>query len=753
MIELEKVVLKNIVLHKDTKFEVEPGVTVIRGDNYAGKSTLVSCIPNVFDGCPPLLKKKDAKALHSENSMIGIKYKYNNIPYKVVQACKKGSISYKIEENGKELEPRTIGIAKELLEKIFPISSLQYYSVVHLTPYRANVLLSGTGPQRKEFFEELFHLDISEVVAEQIKQEYNKLKREKDEKDILLEQLSGLQYIDNIEELEKEFDDKTEQLKYYKEQYTKCTNDLQSLTALKAYQSQIKTPYSIEDLVDRINKIQVKLEVLEDQLRELKVSISLYHKNKQKMGEKKQLELELETYDNIKETSDQVKERYDALKNEGEKLKEQIKLIEEVNKKYYRMQDLEHQIDPKLAKLTLEEYTRRYTIAEAKTKENRNLIGRLQSLVGQAVCPTCNQPLQDKELQELIANCQQQIDKYANYLDKVDLTKEYLGLKELGLVFEDPTGKIAEIDGLKLKMKELKELYEVAKVKENLKLRLAAYPEDIQLQEPDESLVQALEGKIKQGQERLVLYKEELRVKQEIKKLDDLNADLIDEHGLRLEMEKLSPKIETLNEQRMELNSKIKLGLSQNESYKTKQDRIAVINKDLEDLPIYEALTKAYGAKGIRVDQIKYLADMYCNNLNKYADLVFNKDIKFTVKVDSSNFNIYAERNGGMVSDVCMLSGAESRCFALLSAISLLPFIPEKYRTDFIIFDEMEAGIKEVNRNLLAQNFFKALLSIVPKIIIITPMDRKEYYIEADREYYIRVKDNCSVMEEVKVNV
>ena len=723
MIELEKVVLKNIVLHKDTKFEVEPGVTVIRGDNYAGKSTLVSCIPNVFDGCPPLLKKKDAKALHSENSMIGIKYKYNNIPYKVVQACKKGSISYKIEENGKELEPRTIGIAKELLEKIFPISSLQYYSVVHLTPYRANVLLSGTGPQRKEFFEELFHLDISEVVAEQIKQEYNKLKH------------------------------KTEQLKYYKEQYTKCTNDLQSLTALKAYQSQIKTPYSIEDLVDRINKIQAKLEALEDQLRELKVSISLYHKNKQKMAEKKQLELELETYDNIKETPDQVKERYDALKNEGEKLKEQIKLIEEVNKKYYRMQDLEHQIDPKLAKLTLEEYIRRYIIAEAKTKENRNLIGRLQSLVGQAVCPTCNQPLQDKELQELIGNCQQQIDKYANYLDKVDLTKEYLGLKELGLVFEDPTGRITEVDGLKLKMKELKELYDVAKIKENLKLRLAAYPEDIQLQEPDESLIQALESKIKQGQERLALYKEELRVKQEIKKLDDLNADLIDEHGLRLEMERLSPKIEILNEQRMELNSKIKLGLSQNESYKAKQDRIAVINKDLEDLPIYEALTKAYGAKGIRVDQIKYLADMYCNNLNKYAGLVFNKDIKFTVKVDSSNFNIYAERNGGMVSDVCMLSGAESRCFALLSAISLLPFIPEKYRTDFIIFDEMEAGIKEVNRNLLAQNFFKALLSIVPKIIIITPMDRKEYYIEADREYYIRVKDNCSVMEEVKVNV
>ena len=753
MIELEKIILKNIVLHKDTKFEVEPGITVIRGDNYAGKSTLVSCIPNVFDGCPPLLKKKDAKALHSENSLIGIRYKYNNNTYKVIQACKKGSISYKIEENGKELEPRTLSIAKELLENIFPISSLQYYSIVHLTPYRPNILLSGTGPQRKEFFEELFHLDISEFVAEQIKQKYNNLKREKDERDILIEQLSNLQYISNIQNLEEEFERKTNQLKQYNIQYIKYTNDLQNLTALKTYQSQIKTSYSEQELSEKITKIQNKLNILEDQLRSLRVEISLYHKNKQQIEEKNALIQELDQYKDIEISSTDIKMKYDEFKIKGEDLKSQISSTEVNNNKINRMHTLEQKINPAFLNLSLEEYIRRNTIATTKVRENRNLISKLEKLIGEAVCPTCNQPLQGEDLQNLINTCNQQIEKYIKYTTDFDLTKEYLDLKEQNLVYKDIEKLINNLEQIKKKLKDLNELYKKAVNKESLILKIKAYPEDTQLQEPDESGIQKIETSIKKGQEYLLIYKEDLRIKQEIKKLERMNADLIDESGIRLEIEKLSPLIETLNEERMELNSKIKLGLSQNKEYETKKARIDIINNNLKDLPIYEALIKAYGAKGIRVDQIKYLADMYCNNLNKYAGLVFNKDIKFSVNVDSNNFNIYAERNGGMISDVCMLSGAESRCFALLSAISLLPFIPEKYRADFIIFDEMEAGIKEVNRNLLAQNFFKTLLTIVPKIIIITPMDRKEYYIEANKEYYIKVRNNQSCMEEVKVNV
>ena len=92
MIELEKVALKNIVVHKDTTFEVEPGITCIRGQNGSGKSLLFSSIPNIVDGCPPLAKKKDAKVLHNESSGIAIKYRNDGVEYSLKQVSKNNSL-------------------------------------------------------------------------------------------------------------------------------------------------------------------------------------------------------------------------------------------------------------------------------------------------------------------------------------------------------------------------------------------------------------------------------------------------------------------------------------------------------------------------------------------------------------------------------------------------------------------------------------------------------------------------------------
>ena len=48
MIELEKIALKNIVTHKNSSLEIQPGFTTISGDNGAGKSLLFNCIFYVF---------------------------------------------------------------------------------------------------------------------------------------------------------------------------------------------------------------------------------------------------------------------------------------------------------------------------------------------------------------------------------------------------------------------------------------------------------------------------------------------------------------------------------------------------------------------------------------------------------------------------------------------------------------------------------------------------------------------------------
>lgn len=72
----------------------------------------------------------------------------------------------------------------------------------------------------------------------------------------------------------------------------------------------------------------------------------------------------------------------------------------------------------------------------------------------------------------------------------------------------------------------------------------------------------------------------------------------------------------------MRLNTNLKIGTDQNARYKKIEERIKEIKEKLVKIPIYEALIKAYSAKGIRIAQIAYLAEMFCNNLNKYANMV-----------------------------------------------------------------------------------------------------------------------------------
>lgn len=750
MIELEKIALKNIVVHKNTSFELQPGITVIRGDNGAGKSLLASCLPNVFDGCPPLLKKKDAKVLHKENSAIGIKYKYNGKQYRVVQSSKKSSLTYKIEEDGKDLDPRTVSIAKDYLEKIFPISNAQYYSLVHLTAYRPSTLLSGSGPQRKEFFEELFHLDINEVIADKLKEEFSKLKRWRDEKEILEEQLKSLTYIENIDSLKKEFSLKNQEYKKLKSQYNEYSNNIQNIAAVETYKKQIQTKYSPQELQERISRAKEKIKSLEDQLTNLKVNINLYKKNQENIKKKEELENKLAKYPANLESADVIKELYSNTKNEAENRVQKIKEIREKNSFYEKFKSLEEKIAENIKILTYEDYLKECSVAENNILNKENLIHKLNTLVGKAVCPTCQQSLNEEDIKVLISNCENEILTSKKVLENKTLNMEYLKNKDLNLEFQDESEILKELEELKEKMAALKEKHSLASEKEKITLQLKSFPEILNMEEPKESEIEEIEEKIAKGKHAVEIYNSDLRVKNELKKLESENIDLMDENEIKLAMQDLSPKIEVLNEERMNLNSKIKIGESQNNTYKEKENRIKEIEVLLVDIPIYEALIKAYGAKGIRIDQIKYLAEMFCTNLNKYANLVFNKKIKFSVNVDSTNFNIYAERNGGEVSDVCMLSGSESRCFCLLCAISLLPFIPEKYRTDFIILDEMEAGIKDEGRKLLTQGFFKALQNIVPKIVIITPMAQNEYYIEADNEYYIKLENNVSIMKKVK---
>jgi len=753
MIELEKIALKNIVVHKDTSIELEPGITVIRGDNGSGKSLLFNTLPNVFDGAVPLSKKKDAKGIHtSDESAIGIKYKFNNKQYRVVQKNKKGSLSYDIEEDGNNLNPRTVSIAKEMLDNIFPISNAQYYSLVHITSYRPSVLLYGTGPQRKEFFEELFHLNISEYVLDKIKDKFNNLKRSRDEKEILTEQLNELTYIDNIEELENKLDKVNLKYNQLNTQYLEYTKDIQKLTSIATYKSQLKTSFNLKELEEKIIDFSNKIEILEEKIQKFRVDQSLYENNQSLIIKKQKLQDALKEFDKYKDygkTSAQIREEYQNLKDDRIKIQVQIFKAKEQLVDLERFKKLDSSINDKYRDMTLEKYLAYIGKIEGTITEKEAIIKSLESLDGEKICPTCQQILNEDSIKSLLGSLNNDLLYLGMEVQEKAKVIEWIKLKAQDL--EEIDIKSLESKELVIvdKLRVLKSIFEDLQKKEQLELELKSIPEIIQVEVPDLQELNSMLDKVQKGKSKLNVLESDRRIQKELAKLNDDFKDLSLEE-LNNRANDLSPKIEQLNSIRSELRSKIEIGKSQNDIYQKKLDRIKEIEEDLLDYPIYEALTKAYGAKGIKIDQIRYLADAFCANLNKYTNLVFNKKVKFFVNVDSTNFNILAERNDKPAADVSTFSGAESRCFCLLCLLSLLPFIPEKYRTDFVILDELEAGIQESGRQLLTQGFFKVLQNLVSKIIIITPMSSQEYYIECNREYFLSLENNSTVITKVR---
>ena len=128
--------------------------------------------------------------------------------------------------------------------------------------------------------------------------------------------------------------------------------------------------------------------------------------------------------------------------------------------------------------------------------------------------------------------------------------------------------------------------------------------------------------------------------------------------------------------------------------------KVRRVTRKLKDVDLLEALVDAYGQKGLKLLVMQNISKKIEQNLNKYAHLLFPEAFTFNIVVDSNVFDIFATRSDKRVSDIRFLSGAESRAFSLLWAISILPLIPASRRSNMIILDEFEAGLDEVTQSV-----------------------------------------------------
>ena len=166
MINIDRIILKNVVTYKDQPFTFKEGLSLVRGENRAGKSLLFSSLANLLYFSHPLSDKKDVKTLHAnrdskkDSSSIELEMNSSDLNYVLTQKSVKDSVVYQIQENGIDLDSRTIVLSKQVVENIFSQPEDIFFTSTYLTSYRNHPLLHGSTSQRYDFFEKLFNFDL-----------------------------------------------------------------------------------------------------------------------------------------------------------------------------------------------------------------------------------------------------------------------------------------------------------------------------------------------------------------------------------------------------------------------------------------------------------------------------------------------------------------------------------------------------------------------------------------------------------------
>lgn len=208
MINLNSINLKNIVTYKDQTFTFKPGVSVVRGENRAGKSLLFSSTANLLYFSHPLSEKKDVKSIFgldntsSKNSLSSISLELEDrtgSKTNITQKTHGQSVVYEISQDGIDLECKTVTASKEITERVFRQPEEVFYTGTYLTSYRNHPLLHGSYSQRYEFFEKMFSFEIFDFFQEIINNELKALERKAIELDNLKSQTINL--IDKDREL------------------------------------------------------------------------------------------------------------------------------------------------------------------------------------------------------------------------------------------------------------------------------------------------------------------------------------------------------------------------------------------------------------------------------------------------------------------------------------------------------------------------------------------------------------------------
>ena len=671
------------------------------------------------------MRKKSSKDILKNKASASIALDNDGVDWKIHQYAKNKSVKYNIFKDGVDQQIKDINKCRAEISTAFPLDEENFFSQVYLSSYRPSGLLYGKATTRFEYFERVFDMRIYNLMHKTWLSELSKLNSKFTQRKLLDEQHEKLasQSTKDVSKKLKEIRQKHKDLLVL---YKDLSNQLRNISSYVTIAKEIKSTDSINALRKERESKRLELRKLDKKINHMHEALGAQKELKQIRRTRKKLTYKLSrlTKVNLNKVDSKIGD-CEAVIHKLEKLIEDYNNAEEYIKKY-KAAIKELSGEPKDCSEALAQHEKQLNHLQHEHEQK-------SELKSGKPCPTCGFVI-PKEFNKNLKQLETSISKMEDKIKQEKLTafcfkvKEKIPDKIINLSLEATQTKLANA---RTKLKALDKLQKSGEDYAKIERQLKDLPREKKSAEFSKSLLRELQTRQKKFIKRLDVIKEDIKLKEKLADLDQ--ADITDlptaqkrMHNIQGKLEKISPALEAISDQMQNLAMRHTEHKMTTRQLQEVDDKINELNEALANRDIVEELSKAYSSKGIRIMQIKSLADAYVSGLNELSGSIYAEPVKFYSDVDTNNFNIIAERSG-QIGDIRSLCGSESRQFLCISAVSQRRLMPNHLRCSHIILDEMEAGLSAPDRQIFCNEFLPTLASSVPHLVVVTPMSAKVF--------------------------
>lgn len=773
MIEVDSFILRNIVHFNEAKVPVRKnnGLVVISGwnkdsriaedqNNGAGKSLLWSAFPNCMYAAAPSSTLKNTKKdmLDSSKSEIDIRFRNNQgMKTRIVQKSTKWLVFEEDRKTGelKDSQARTSAIQQEKIAEHFPISQDEFYAYTYLSSIQGQRLHFQVDKpaERLKFITSIFQLDAYDKLKKYFTTMLGKIKDEQTKFDVLESKLlnvnTQLQKVNwNEGDAEKAKDSKKEfkRLKEKRDKLSRSASEVeQILGILKSLKRMIEKRDSLmEDFPEgkSVDEVAKKLRSRKEVIRVYEAYVKQMASYERSTKRIREALAELDT-EGLPSRKKLVK-KWDSLDKKRRSLSEKLADARSTAEHHQRCKRLVDQVLLKLKKLGFDnaEDVDMETDIDDDISICRTTL-KLKKLLHSSedsVCPTCQQSVDMDSIAKNVKKANKRLKKLETLAEARKYRQRYdevaAEIEEIGEV-PDPDVLEKEYESLKEKLQTIKAQIRTHEKRDELQddLDNIEKPEKPEKTPPKNADVEAID-------EALEVCRELGKINHAIENVLSENPDLVAaENDIEGHIENAKEKLSAFNTKLKKLDKKYQKLMKFSSEFDLRLGEYRVLSKQKLELEqeieqikpllakrdLYKALEKAYSAKGLKVAKANEIVRLLEANLNRYSNLIFAEPFTFNVYATEKGVFCDVDRGNGKVSDVRLMSGAESDSFRLLFMLSLLLMVPSERRTNFVVLDEPDSHMDARTRSLFAERYIPFLREVVPHVFLITPHDHHLY--------------------------